>query len=186
MLSARAAAALKSHLVSCAGCRREKALLALAVEGMSLLAVRRPSAAFDARVLAAAAAARRERVHPRFAVWALDVAATVTVLWTAALAAFARPRLSVSGALSVVHALRHPAAALSVLELRAVEAGLSLPEALRAARHAAAVFSRVHFIPGSVLGVLPIQCMAATLIAGLAVAAAARPRHDPAVSRRIR
>ena len=185
-LSARAAAALKGHLASCAGCRREKALLALAVEGLSLLPSRRPSAAFDSRVLAAAAAARRERAHPRLAVWALNAAASATMLWTAVLAAFARPRLSVAGSVAFLHILRHPASALSGAELRLAEAGLSVPEGLRAMRHAASVVSHIHIIPGSALAVLPLQCMAAALIAGIAVAAAARPRQDLAVSRRIR
>lgn len=185
-LSARAAAAVRSHLGSCAGCRREKALLALAVGGLALLPARRPSASFDSRVLAAAAAVRRERAQPRLAVWAVNAAASATALWTAALAAFARPSLGVSSALAAVHALRHPAAALSDAELRVAEAGLSLPEALRAARHAASVVARIHIVPGSALAALPLQCMAAALIAGLAVAAAARPRPNFAVPRRIR
>jgi predicted anti-sigma-YlaC factor YlaD len=183
-LPARAAAALKGHLAACAGCRREKALLALAVEGLSLLPARRPSAAFDARVLAAASAARHAR--PRLAVWAMNAAASATILWTAVLAAFARPRLSVAGAVSFLHILRHPASALSGAELRLAEAGLSVPEGLRAARHAASVVSHIHIIPGSALAVLPLQCMAAALIAGIVVVAAARPRPNFAVSRRIR
>ena len=184
-LSAEEGASVRAHLASCAGCRRENALLALAVEGLALLPARRPSAAFDSRVLAAAASRRRAR-SPRLAAWALNAAASATALWTAALAAFVRPRLGVSGALTVLHALRHPASVLSSAELRVAEAGLSLPEALRAARHAAAVVSRIHFVPGSALAALPLQCMAAALIAGIAVAAVARPRHDLAVSRRIR
>lgn len=185
-LPARAAAALKGHLASCAGCRREKALLALAVEGLSLLPARRPAAGFDSRVLAAAAAARARTAPPRVVVWALNAAASATMLWTAALAAFARPRLSVAGAVSFLHLARHPASALSGAELRLAEAGLSVPEGLRAARHAASVVSHIHLIPGSALAVLPLQCMAAALIAGIVVVAAARPRPNFAVSRRIR
>lgn len=185
-LSSREAASLKNHLSSCAGCRREKALLAMAAEGVALLPVRRPSAAFDARVLAAAAAARLERALPRAAVWTLNAAASATALWAAALAAFARPRLSVSWGLAVLHLLLHPAAAFSALELRLAQAGLSVPEALRAGRHAASVLSRIHFVPGSALAALPLQGASAALIAGLIVIAAARPRPNLAVSRRMR
>jgi predicted anti-sigma-YlaC factor YlaD len=185
-LPARAAEAVKLHLASCAGCRREQSLLALAVGGLSRLPARRPSAAFDSRVLALAAAARRRAATPRAAVWALNAAASATVLWTAILAAFARPRLSVAGAVSFLHLLRHPAQALAAAELRVAEAGLSVPEALHAVRHAASVVSHIHFVPGSAIAALPLQCMAAALIAGIAVAAAARPRHHLAVSRRIR
>ena len=185
-LPARAAAALNAHLGSCAACRRENALLSLAAKGVALLPARRPSAAFDVRVLAASAAARRANARPGLAVWAANAAASATVLWTAALAAFVRPRLGVSGALAVVRALRHPARALSSAELRLAAAGLSVPEALRAARHAAAVVSRIHFVSGPALAAMPLQCMAAALIAGLALASAARPRPNFAASRRIR
>jgi hypothetical protein len=184
-LPVRDAAALDGHLASCAGCRRERALLALAVEGLALLPARRPSAAFDARVLAAAAA-RRASAAPRWVAWAVNAAASATVLWTAALAAFARPRLSVSGALAALHVLRHPAAALAAAEMRVAEAGLSVPEVLRAARHAASIVARIHVVPGSALAALPLQGTAAALIAGLAVVAASRPRPTFAAPRRIR
>jgi len=185
-LSARAAAAVRAHLDSCAGCRREKALLGLVAQGVALLPARRPSAAFDARVLAAAAAARRERVLPRAAVWLLHAAAGATVLWMTALAVFARPRLGVADALAALHVLLHPSAALSAAQLRLAEAGLSVPEVLRAARHAASLVARIHIVPGSAFDALPLQLAAAALIAGMAMAAAARPRLDIAVSRRTR
>jgi len=185
-LTSREAAALRNHLSSCAACRRENALLAMTVEGMALLPVRRPSPAFDARVLAAAAAARRARSLPRAAVWTLNAAATATALWTAALAAFARPKLSLSGGLAVLHILLHPASALSVAELRLAEAGLSVPETLRAVRHAYEVFARIHFAAGPATAALALQGAAAALIAGLIVIAAARPRRTLAVSRRTR
>lgn len=182
-LSPRAAKPVLAHLEACQDCRREKALLALVARSAAALPARRPSPAFDARVLAAAALARKAAA-PCWAAWLLNFGASVTVLWTAVLAAFLRPRLGVSGLLNVSSALLHPAAALSAAELRVAEAGLSLPEALRAARHAATVVARIHFVPGSALSALPLQCVLAALIAGAAVAAAARPRRDFAVSRR--
>lgn len=172
MLTERAAAAIRSHLDSCAGCRRQRALLALIAEGLARMPAQRPSAAFDVRVLAAAAAARRLRAPSRRAVWMMNAAASATVLWTAVLAAFVRPRLGVLDMLAAA-------------ELRLVEAGLSVPEALRAARHAAAVVARIHVIPGSALAALPLQCAVAALIAGFVVAATVWPRPNFDVSRRI-
>ena len=185
-LPARAAAALRDHLSSCSGCRREKALLALVAEGVSLLPARRPSAAFDARVLAAVAAARSARAMPRVVAWALHAAAAATALWMAALASFARPRLGVADALAALHVLLHPASALSAAQLRLAEAGLSVPEALRAARHAGELIARIHIVPGSALALLPLQLAAAALIAAMAVAAAAQPRMGTPASRRTR
>lgn len=185
-LDKRAAAALDAHLSSCAACRRELSLLRLAASAVARLPLKSPSAGFDARVLAAAAAARRASASPRAAVWAWNAAASAVALWTAALAAFARPRLSVSGALSAVHLLRHPADALAAAQSRLVQAGLSLPEALRASRHAAALFGRIHLAPASAFAALPLQFAAAALIAGFAVAAAARPKPHLAAPRRTR
>jgi len=186
LLPPAAKASLEKHLSACAACRREKSLLALGVSGVLLLPARRPGAGFDGRVLAAAAAARRRSAPSPVAVWALNAAASATALWMAALAAFARPRVSVAAVLRGVQALRHPAAAVAAAEIRVARAGLALPEALRAARRSAAVLARIHFAHGSVAATLSVQFVVAAVIAGLAFVAAARPQNRFAASRRTR
>jgi hypothetical protein len=186
LLTPKEEASLGKHLSACTGCRREKSLLALGVSGLILLPHRRPSAGFDGRVLAAATAARRRVAPSRAAVWALNAAVSATALWMAALAVLARPRLSVATALRAVHFLRHPAAIASAAELKLAAAGLSFPEGLRAARHSADVLSRIHFVSGSAVASLALQFVAAAVIAGFAVAAAAKPRTQFAASRRTR
>lgn len=184
-LPAREAAGLRAHLASCGDCRRELALLELVASSLARLPQTSPRPGFDARVLAAASAARRARALPSWAGAALNAAASATALWMAALAAFARPRPSLSSTLAFLHVARHPSVAWAKAELALAQAGLSLPEALRAARRCAAVLARIHIAPGASFSSLPFELAAAALIAGLAVAAIARPSHSYAVHRRI-
>lgn len=169
LLTPNEEASLGAHLKACAACRREKSLLALGAAGMASLPLRRPSAGFDGRVLAAAAAARRRTAPSPAAARALNAAASAVAVWMAALAAFARPGMG-----------------LAALELKAANAGLALPEALRAARHAASVLGRIHFVPGSAFASLAAQLAAAAVLAGFAAVAAARPQPRFAAHRRTR
>lgn len=181
-LPSRDMAAVHAHLESCPGCRRQKALLEIVAQGIALLPARRPSAAFEARVLAASAAARRGRA----AAWVPRASAGAIALWMAALATLARPRLGVSDALAVLHVLLHPSAALSAAQLRLAEAGLGVPETLRAARHCTALIARIPLVPDSALTTLPLQIAAAALISVMIVAAAVHPHTNPTVLRRTR
>jgi|GEM_PF-609327 len=183
-LTAAEAEPLRAHLASCAACRRASALFSLSTRSLARLPERSPRPGFDSRVLAAAAAARRAAALPRWTAIALNAAATATALWTAALAAFARPTLGASSIMSALRAARHPGAFAASAELTLARAAQSLPEGLRAARRAAAVFAHVRVAPGASLSAVPLELAAAAVLAALAVAAIARPRPIYAVNRR--
>ncbi len=185
-LSPRAASSILAHLTQCPDCRSDRALLAMIAKGVAALPEGRPSPKFDSRVLAAAAAARQARAPSHVTVWLMNAAASATVVWTAVLLAYVRPRLHTDTAWAMLRVLLHPQTAVSAAELRLVHAVASIPQLWRATRRIAEVLSQIQFTAGSVAVQLPFQLIGAGLIAGLFMMAATRRRPKFVASRRTR